>query len=85
MRNKKGQNLFLAVITAVMIFAAGMMFLNHVPDDATLARNVGLDCTNPNISDGNKITCIAVDSTIPVVFLAIISLAGGAILSRFVV
>lgn len=83
--NSKGQNFLLALITAVFIFAAGMMFLNHIPDDVSAAKVIGLDCTNSTISDGNKATCLAADAVVPIVFLAIVSLAGGAILSRFII
>lgn len=83
--NRKGQNLLFALITAVMIFVAGMLFINHLGDDVSLARNIGLDCTNPDISDGNKMTCLAVDLVIPIVFVAILSLFAGAILSRFLI
>jgi hypothetical protein len=83
--NKKGQNLLLAILTGVMIFMFGMLFMNHVPDDVSAARAIGLDCTNPTISDGNKVTCLAVDAVIPILFIAIVSLAAGAILSRFII
>jgi hypothetical protein len=83
--NRKGQNLLLAILTMIMIFAAGMMFLNHLPDDVISAKVIGLDCTNPDISDGNKLTCLGADLVIPIVFVAIVSLAIGSILSRFVI
>jgi hypothetical protein len=83
--NRKGQNLLLAIITTVLIFAAGMMFLNHIPDDVISTKIIGLDCTNPDISDGNKLACMGTDLIIPILFVAIVSLALGAILSRFII
>lgn len=82
--NRKGQNLLFAIITAVMLFMGGMLFINFLMDDVSMARSIGLDCQNPNISDGNKVTCLGVDLVIPITFIAILSLAGGAILSRFI-
>lgn len=84
MRGKKGQNLVLALITAVMIFMAGMLFLNQIMNDVELTRSIGLDCDGTTISDGTKITCIGVNLVIPILMIAILSAAAGAILSRFV-
>lgn len=81
--NKRGQNLLLAILTAIIIFMAGMLFLNHVMDDVTLTRTIGLDCTSSTISDGTKLTCLGVDLVIPLLIMVIVSTAAGAILSRF--
>jgi hypothetical protein len=85
MMNKRGQNLILAIIAAVMVFVAGMLFLNHIKDDVTLTRVTGLDCTNNSISDGNKLTCLGADLVVPVFILIVVSVAGGAIVSRFII
>lgn len=81
--NKRGQNLILALMAAAMIFVSGMLFLNHIKDDVSLTRSINLDCSNPNNSDGTKLTCLGVDLVVPIVFLLIISLAGGIIFDRF--
>lgn len=83
--NRKGQNLLLGIITGVMIFMAGMLFLNHLMGEVSLARTVGFDCSSSTISDGTKVTCLGVDLVIPIVMVAIVSTAAGAILSRFIV
>lgn len=83
--NRKGQNLLLALITAVMIFMAGMLFLNQVMNDVALSRTIGIDCSSDTISDGAKVTCIGIDLVIPILIIAIVSAAGGAILSRFLI
>jgi hypothetical protein len=85
MRGKKGQNLILALLAAIMIFVAGMLFLNHIKDDVSLTRSVGLDCTNSSISAGTKVTCLGVDLVVPIIIILVVSAAGGAILSRFLV
>lgn len=83
--NSKGQNLLLALLTAVMVFMSGMLFLNHVMGDVSIARTIGLDCESNTISDGTKATCIGIDFVIPILIVSIISIAVGAILARFYV
>lgn len=83
--NKKGQNMPLAILTGVMIFIAGMLFMNHILDDISLARTVGLDCSNMEISDGTKITCLGVDLIAPILIVTIVSVSMGVIMSRFMV
>lgn len=84
-RGKKGQNLLLSLITAAMIFIAGILVLNHLMGDISLARTVGLDCSSSSISDGTKVTCLGVDLLIPLLIITIVSLAIGAVLSRFII
>ena len=79
--NKRGQNWGLTIISAIMIFMMGMVVINLIKPEITNARS-GLDCTNSSISDGNKLTCLGVDSTLPYFIMTIISLAGGALMAR---
>lgn len=81
--NKKGQNFLLALLTAIMIFMAGMLFLNQVMNDVSITRSIGIDCSSDTISDGTKVTCIGIDLVIPILMISIVSLALGSILSRF--
>lgn len=81
--NKKAQNLMFAIIMAVMLFACGMLFVGHVRDEVISTRAIGLDCTNTNISDGNKLACLGVDTVVPILIVTVVSVAGGVILSRF--
>ena len=83
--NSKGQSLLFAIIGAVMIFMAGMLFLNHVMDDVTLSRTVGFNCDDSTISDGTKLTCLGIDLVIPILIISIVSLSGGLIINRFVI
>jgi hypothetical protein len=85
MKGKRGQSLILAILAAVMIFVAGMLFLNHIKDDVTLIRSIGMDCSNPTISDGAKATCLGIDLVVPIVIILVVSATGGAILSRFII
>lgn len=81
--NNKGQTFFFAIVTALIIFVFGMLFLNFLKDDiTTTTSSSALDCNNLSISDGNKVTCLAMDATVPYFFLLILSAAGGLIAAK---
>lgn len=85
--NKKAQTTIgLAIITAIMIFLVGMIMVNFVRADVlTVRETTNLDCTNSSISDGSKLTCLAVDATVPYFMVVILSIAGGVIVSRLAI
>lgn len=70
-----------------MIFLSGIIVINILKPDITLARNTttGLNCSNATaISDGTKLTCLVVDLTIPYFIIIILSAAGGVITNKLV-
>lgn len=82
--NNKGQ-MGISVIIAMMIFLSGIIVINILKPDITLARNAatGLNCSGADsISDGTKLTCLAVDLVIPYFILIILSAAGGMITNK---
>jgi uncharacterized membrane protein len=79
--NSKGQTMFIAIIVACMIFFAGVIVVNFFKDDITTAR-VAMDCSNPAISDGSKVTCLGIDIVVPYFILIFLSAAGGLIAAR---
>lgn len=84
--NKKGQSLGLSIVIAIFIFLIGIPIVNVLKPEVDVARGVnGLDCTNTSISDGMRLTCLAVDLVIPYFMLLVISAAGGFIISRFAI
>jgi NADH:ubiquinone oxidoreductase subunit 3 (subunit A) len=85
--NKKGQTtLGISIIVAITLFIVGMVAVNYLQPEVTRARSVtGLDCTNSSISDGAKVTCLAVDIVVPYFMVLIISVAGGLITARFLI
>lgn len=84
--NKKGAGLLAAGAIAVLIFMAGMIFLNFIKPEVTEARSAtGLDCTNSSITDGAKVSCLGVDATVPYFIIAVISAAGGIIGAKFLI
>ena len=83
--NKKGQA-GMAIIIAIMIFIVGMSAVNLLKPDVTSLRSAtGLNCVNSSaISDGTKMTCLAIDATIPWVIITIFAVAGGLVFSKFI-
>ena len=86
MNNKRAMSqLGLTITIAVLFFMAGMIFLNPLKDSVSDTRTA-LGCSTPDsISEGTKLTCIAVDIIIPYLIILIISLAVGAVIARFVI
>ncbi len=83
--NKQGQaGIF--IIVAIMIFIVGMVSVNLIkPDVTTLRSATGLNCVNASaISDGTKLTCLAVDITIPLILVSIFAVAGSLIITKFI-
>jgi len=90
MINKKAQasrlGIGLAVILAIFIFLVGMININFIKDEVTRARNAAnLNCSDDSISDGTKLTCLAVDIVVPYFIILILSASGGLIIAKFVV
>lgn len=80
--NKKGAIGF-AIITFIFFFLMGMVIVNLIKPDVTLARNSNnLDCSNASISDGNKLTCLTVDLVIPYFFVIVCSAGLSIVLDR---
>ena len=84
MRNKKSQTMGIAIIVAITIFIIGMLSVNYLKPEIVRVRDSdNLDCSNSDISDGSKLTCLAVDIVVPYFFILIFSVAGGIITARF--
>ena len=79
--NRRG-GVFLGLVIGFMLFMAGMVVLNFIKDDVTSAR-VNLNCDDMTISDGSKLTCLAVDGVVPYFIIILLSTAGGIMFGRF--
>ena len=76
----------LVIIVGIMIFIIGMMSINFVKDEVTRARDsTSLDCSNTDISDATKLTCLAVDIVVPYFIVIVFSLAGAGIVARLTI
>lgn len=83
--NNKGQNsIMLAIFVALLIFIAGMTFLNFIKPEVTSART-NLSCSDLTQSDGVKLTCLVFDVVVPYFIIAIFSIAGGVIVERLLI
>lgn len=81
--NKKGQTLGIAMIIGITLFIVGMMSINFIKDEVSTVVNAeNLDCADSTISDGNKLTCLAVDLVVPYFIVLVLSTAGGIIAAR---
>lgn len=83
--NNKGQVGF-GIVIAIFIFVIGFGVLNIIKPEVTTARGVdGLNCINAtNITDGTKLTCLAVDLTIPLIVLGLFALFSGVVIARLI-
>ncbi len=83
--NRKGQG-GLAIISAIVIFIIGMTTINIIkPEVTTAVAPDALDCNNvTGITDGNKMTCLAVDIVVPYFILIIVSVSGGLLINTFI-
>lgn len=81
MKNKKGSTI-LIILIALVYFIFGMIFMNFIKDDVTIARDAThLKCSNPD-TDGDKLTCLIVDGVIPLFIIAVLSAGGGYITDK---
>lgn len=83
--NNKGQTqIMLAVLVAIIIFLAGMIFLNYLEPSVSDAR-VNLSCSDTSQSDGTKLTCLIFDVVVPYFIIVVLSIAGGVITERLLI
>ncbi len=77
--NKKG-NVYFGIGMGIFIFIMGVLFLPFILDDIDTSRNA-LSCSTPeSISDGIKLTCLAISGLVPYYLWFFISIALGYII-----
>ena len=75
-----------SVVVAIFMFIIGMTIFNFIIPQVDTARSTeNLDCSNPNISDSTKLTCLAVDLVVPYYIILIFSVTGGVITYRLLI
>lgn len=82
--NKKGQTFMISLLTGIMIFLFGIVFINFISPDLTTARTQ-LQCTTPTISDGAKLTCLFTDTAVIYFIALILSITAGVVLERVLI
>jgi len=82
---KKSQAAMVGLMIGIFILMMGLIFIDPIKDVITEVRGTTqLDCSNSTISDGNKMTCLVVDLTLPYFIVVVFSLAGGWMAAKFV-
>ena len=80
--SKRGQTLGITLVALIFVFIIGMMTINFLFDEVSNFR-VNLNCAAPAaISDGTKLLCLAVDTTIPYWIFLMFAITIGAIAAR---
>jgi hypothetical protein len=83
--NSKGQIALVSLMIGVFIFMLGMGFIDPIKDVISETRGVSqLDCSNNSITDGAKMTCLAVDLILPYFIVVVLGVAGAWISARFI-
>ena len=84
MKNKKA-NMYAAVMVAIVLFMIGMIIVNFLKPEVTTAR-ASLNCAAPTeITDGTKIMCLVVDTTVIYWMVLVFSIAGGLITEKVLI
>lgn len=82
---KKGQVMLVSLMIGVLIFMAGMIMIDPLKDVITEVRGSSqLDCLNATISDGNKMSCLAVDLSLPYFIIVILGLVGAVVSAKLI-
>ena len=82
MKQKKGQAIFIGLMTAVIVLIVVVQFIGPIKDQIIDARDVTkLDCGNSSITTGTKATCIVIDWTLPYYVAVAIALGVGSMVA----
>jgi hypothetical protein len=82
--NKKA-NVYSVILITFLLFSVGLIIANFLKEPITDART-NLECSNAaSITDGAKLLCLTIDFTMIYFIILVVSIAGGAILDRFVI
>ena len=75
----------MAAMIALILFMVGMLVTNFFMPEVTQTR-LDLNCANAgSITDGTKLMCLMVDSTVIYWIILVCSIAGGAIFERLAI
>lgn len=83
--NNKAQTLGITIMTAIFLFIVGMMCINFIMPEVSTAR-IDLNCASADIiSDGTKLMCLALDTTVIYWIWGILSIVIGGITSKLLI
>ena len=81
-KNKKG-TVFMAIMSALIIFMVGMIVVNFIKPEVSSAYSAAT-CAAP-ATDGTKILCLVVDFALPYFIVLVLSITGGLLIDRFLI
>jgi hypothetical protein len=82
--NKKG-NFAMTIIIALAFFMFGILIIGLLFPNIAIARSSdNMDCSNLNITSGNKIACLGIDGIVPAFIISLVLIGGGLIVNRLV-
>lgn len=80
--NNQGQTLALSIMSAIFVLLIGLLIVNFIMPEVTNAR-INLNCATPDaITDGTKLLCLAIDTTVIYWIILVFSVVIGLITSR---
>ncbi len=83
--NNSGQVALIGLMIGVFIFMLGMSFISPIKSVITEARGADqLNCSSDLISDGSKMTCLAVDLILPYFIIIVLAIAGAWVSAKIV-
>ena len=78
----RGQTLGMGIMVGIFVLIIGLMSINLFMPEVVRART-NLNCASPSdISDGTKLLCLVIDTTVPYWVVIIFSILMTAIVSR---
>jgi hypothetical protein len=81
-KNKKGQTMGLAILSALAVFVCGFVFINFLMPEVTDFR-ANLSCASADtISDGTKLLCLVGDTVVIYWIWLVFSIVIGIIIAR---
>ena len=82
--NKKG-NFMMTAIIALAFFMFGILIIGLLFTDISITRSSdSLDCSNEDISSGNKLACLGVDFIVPAFIISLVIICGGAVVVKLI-
>jgi len=80
--NKKGQSLGLSLMSGIFILIIGLVCINFIMGEVIVARAELLCSSAESISDGTKLLCLVIDTTVPYWIFLIFSIIIVSITAR---
>jgi len=82
--NNKGQLALVGMMIGIFVILFAVISISPLADVVETQLGASqLDCENASITDGAKMTCLALDLIVPYFFLTVIALAGAYMTAKW--